>query len=102
MPAKDVVPSVACARTDKGGHMRVLLAAFVVVATGLLAAMPAAATTGKDQLFHDGSIVGTVVTPAPIAAGAETDPFYNVTTGAAANSVSPVWRRATAPITEAA
>jgi hypothetical protein len=63
--------------------MRVLLAALVVVATGLLAAMPAAATTGKGQLFHDGSIVGTVVTPAPIADGAGTDPFYNVTNGAA-------------------
>ena len=63
--------------------MRVLLAALVVAATALLAALPAAATTGKGQLFHDGSIVGTVVTPAPIADGAGTDPFYNVTNGAA-------------------
>jgi hypothetical protein len=63
--------------------MRVLLAALLVTATALLAALPATATTGKGQLFHDGSVVGTVVTPSPIAAGAGTDPFYNVTNGAA-------------------
>jgi hypothetical protein len=48
----------------------------------LFAALPATATTGKGQLFHDGSIVGTVVTPSPIAAGSGTDPFYKVTNGA--------------------
>lgn len=63
--------------------MRVLLAALVIAATALLVALPATATTGKGQLFHDGSVVGTVVTPSPIAAGAGTDPFYNVTNGAA-------------------
>jgi hypothetical protein len=63
--------------------MRVLLAALLVSATALLAALPATATTGKGQLFHDGSVVGTVVTPSPIAAGAGTDPFYNVTNGVA-------------------
>jgi hypothetical protein len=63
--------------------MRVLFAALLVSATALLAALPAAATTGKGQLFHNGSVVGTVVTPSPIAAGAGTDPFYNVTNGAA-------------------
>ena len=63
--------------------MRALLAALVVAATALLSAVPATATTGKGQLFHDGSIVGTVVTPAPIADGAGTDPFYKVTNGAA-------------------
>ncbi|MBA3375715.1 MAG: hypothetical protein H0U00_07875 [Actinobacteria bacterium] len=55
---------------------------LVVVATALLVAMPAMAETGKGQLYHDGSIVGTVVTPSPIAAGAGLDPFYNVTNGA--------------------
>jgi hypothetical protein len=63
--------------------MRALLAVLAVAATALLTALPAMATTGKGQLFHDGSIVGTVVTPAPIADGAGTDPFYNVTNGAA-------------------
>src|SRR5499426_3550785 len=62
--------------------MRALLAALVVVATALLAALPATATTGKGQLFHDGTVVGTVVTPSPIAAGSGTDPFYKVTNGA--------------------
>ena len=63
--------------------MRLLLAALIVAATALLTALPAGATTGKGQLFHDGSIVGTVVTPSPIADGAGTDPFYTVTNGAA-------------------
>src|SRR5215831_16730863 len=64
--------------------MRALLAVLTVAAAAaLLAALPAAATTGKGQLFHDGSIVGTVVTPSPIADGAGTDPFYKVTNGAA-------------------
>jgi hypothetical protein len=63
--------------------MRLLLAASLVAAAGLLVAVPAMATTGKGQLFHDGGVVGTVVTPAPIAAGSGTDPFYMVTNGAA-------------------
>jgi hypothetical protein len=63
--------------------MRLLLAVSVAAAMGLLIALPATATTGKGQLFHDGAIVGTVVTPAPIAAGSGTDPFYQVTNGAA-------------------
>jgi hypothetical protein len=63
--------------------MRALLATLVIAATALLVALPATATTRKGQLFHDGSVVGTVVTPSPIAAGAGTDPFYNVTNGAA-------------------
>jgi hypothetical protein len=63
--------------------MRALLATLVIAAAALLVALPATATTGKGQLFHDGSVVGTVVTPSPIAAGAGTDPFYNVTNGAA-------------------
>jgi hypothetical protein len=63
--------------------MRFTLPTLLVVAAALLVAMPAMATTGKGQLFHDGSVVGTVVTPSPIAAGTGLDPFYNVTNGAA-------------------
>jgi hypothetical protein len=63
--------------------MRLLLAASVIAGTALLVALPAMATTGKGQLFHDGTVVGTVVTPAPIAAGSGTDPFFKVTNGAA-------------------
>jgi hypothetical protein len=62
--------------------MRVLLAAFLAGGTALVVALPALATTGKGQLFHDGAVVGTVVTPAPIAPGSGTDPFYKVTNGA--------------------
>jgi hypothetical protein len=61
--------------------MRLLLAGAVIAVAGLLA-VPAGATTGKGQLFHDGSVVGTVVVPAPIPAGTGTDPFYEVTNGA--------------------
>ena len=62
--------------------MRLTLATLLVIGTALLAALPATATTGKGQLFHDGSVVGTVVTPSPIADGSGTDPFYKVTNGA--------------------
>lgn len=62
--------------------MRLLLAALSATAVALLVSVPAMATTGKGQLFHDGAVVGTVVTPAPIAAGSGTDPFYKVTNGA--------------------
>jgi hypothetical protein len=61
--------------------MRLLLAGAVIAVAGLLA-VPAGATTGKGQLFHDGAVVGTVVTPAPIPAGTGTDPFFEVTNGA--------------------
>jgi hypothetical protein len=63
--------------------MRLALAAALVAVGGLLVSAPAGATTSKGQLFHNGSIVGTVVTPSPIAAGTGTDPFYKVTNGAA-------------------
>ena len=59
--------------------MRLTLAMLLVTGAALLAALPATATTGKGQLFHDGSVVGTVVTPSPIPAGSGTDPFYKVT-----------------------
>ena len=62
--------------------MRLLLAGTVIAVVGLLTALPAGATTGKGQLFHDGAVVGTVVTPAPIPAGTGTDPFFEVTNGA--------------------
>ena len=62
--------------------MRLFLAILVVVGTAAFLALPAMATTGKGQLFHDGAVVGTVVTPSPIPAGSGTDPFYKVTNGA--------------------
>src|SRR5947209_17420971 len=69
------------AETTNEDTIRLLLAAYLAAATALLIALPAMATTGKGQLFHDGAVVGTVVTPAPIAAGTGTDPFYKVTNG---------------------
>jgi hypothetical protein len=63
--------------------MRLVLAATITAALGLLASMPAVATVSRGHLFHDGSVVGTVVTPSPIPAGSGTDPFYNVTNGVA-------------------
>src|SRR5947209_10847370 len=71
------------AQTTKEDMMRLLLAASVIAGAALLTALPAMAATGKGQLFHDGTVVGTVVTPAPIAAGTGTDPFYKVTNGVA-------------------
>src|ERR671934_1637529 len=62
--------------------MRLLLVASLAAGMALLIVVPAMATTGQGQLFHDGTVVGTVVTPSPIAAGSGTDPFYNVTNGA--------------------
>jgi len=70
------------AQTTKEDAMRLLLAAAIAAGAALLIALPAMATTGKGQLVHDGTVVGTVVTPAPIAAGTGTDPFYKVTNGA--------------------
>src|SRR5438034_4358702 len=62
--------------------MRLLLVTASAACAVLLAALPATATTGKGQLFHDGAVVGTVVTPSPIAPGTGTDPFYKITNGA--------------------
>src|ERR671934_169762 len=61
--------------------MGLTFAASLIANAGLGAALPAGATTGKGQLFHNGSVVGTVVTPSPIPAGSGTDPFYKVTNG---------------------
>ena len=85
--------------------MRVLLATFLAAGTALVAALPAMATPGKGQLFHDGAVVGTVVTPAPIAPGSGTDPFYKVTGGApgqlgiagVARSRDPAWMERNLP-----
>jgi hypothetical protein len=61
---------------------RIAIAA-AAAATALVVALPAMATTGKGSLFHDGAVVGTVVVPANVPDGSGTDPFYNVTNGAA-------------------
>src|SRR5207302_2290004 len=66
-----------------GRSVRLMFATFLVTGVALLVALPATAAAGKGQLFHDGSVVGTVVTPSPIADGSGTDPFYKVTNGAA-------------------
>lgn len=58
-----------------------ILVVIAVGACALAAALPAAATTSKGPLFHDGAVVGTVVAPAPVAAGSGLDPFYEVTNG---------------------
>jgi hypothetical protein len=63
--------------------MRGSLATVLAAGTALFVALPATATVATGQLFHDGAVVGTVVTPAPIAPGSGTDPFYKVSNGAA-------------------
>ena len=64
-------------------HLRLALAA-AAVGGALAVAVPAMAETAKASLFPDGAVVGTDVTPAPIAAGTGEDPFFKVTNGAAA------------------
>jgi hypothetical protein len=61
---------------------RIALAAAAAV-TAAVVTTPAVAMTGMGSLFHDGAVVGTVVVPAHVAAGSGSDPFYNVTNGAA-------------------
>lgn len=63
-------------------RLKIAIAAATAVAA-LVVAVPAMATTGKGFLFHDGAVVGTVVTPASVPAGSGTDPFFEVTNGAA-------------------
>ena len=63
-------------------RLKIAIAAATAVAA-LVVAIPAMATTGKGSLFHDGAVVGTVVVPAHVPAGSGSDPFYNVTNGAA-------------------
>jgi hypothetical protein len=63
--------------------MRRGIVAAVVTAVAVLALVgPAAAKTGKGQLFLDGHVVGTVVNPASLPHGG-TDPFFMVTNGVA-------------------
>jgi hypothetical protein len=63
-------------------RLKIAIVAATAVAA-LVVAIPATATTGKGFLFHDGAVVGTVVVPAHVPAGSGSDPFYNVTNGAA-------------------
>jgi hypothetical protein len=61
--------------------MRKGIVAAVVTAVAVLALVgPAAAKTGKGQLFLDGQVVGTVVNSASLPHGG-TDPFFMVTNG---------------------
>lgn len=75
---------VGSARTEKEAHrMRKALAVSMIVGVVVIgASIPASASTGKGNLFHDGAVVGTVVVPVGIP-GQGTDPFYSVTNGAA-------------------
>jgi hypothetical protein len=62
--------------------MRRAIALVAVTAAVMLVLVgPAAAKTGKGQLFLDGEVVGTVVNPARLPHGG-TDPFFVVTNGA--------------------
>jgi hypothetical protein len=62
--------------------MRKSLALALILGTVVIAGpAQASASTGKGQLFHDGTVVGTVVVPVAIP-GEGTDPFYTVTNGA--------------------
>jgi len=61
---------------------KAIVVAAMVGAIVLALSAAASATVGKGLLFHDGGIVRTVVVPAPIPKGG-TDPFYEVTNGAA-------------------
>jgi len=61
---------------------KVFVVSLVAAAVAFVASVPASASTGKGNLFHDGAVVGTVVVPVAIP-GQGTDPFYAVTNGAA-------------------
>ena len=63
-------------------RLKIAIAGAAAV-TALVVTLPAMATTGKGSLFHNGAVVGTVVVPANVPAGSGSDPFYNVTNGAA-------------------
>jgi len=64
--------------------MRLRLA-FVagVLGAALWASAPALAITRKGSLFHDGTVVRTVVVSAHVEPGSGSDPFFMVTNGAA-------------------
>jgi len=63
-------------------RLKIAIAGAAAV-TALVVTLPAMATTGKGSLFHNGAVVGTVVVPANVPAGSGSDPFYNITNGAA-------------------
>jgi len=63
-------------------RLKIAIAGAAAV-TALVVTLPAMATTGKGSLFHNGAVVGTVVVPAKVPAGSGSDPFYNITNGAA-------------------
>lgn len=58
-----------------------LTIALAIAGAALAAAMPASAQISKGFLFHDGSIVGTVIVSAHVAPGSGRDPFFKVTNG---------------------
>src|SRR5258708_2437387 len=66
---------------------RARMAATAMIVAGLLTALGSSAALGAEpaffgQLYLNGGIVGTVVTPAAVAPGSGLDPFYKVTNGA--------------------
>jgi len=61
---------------------KVFVVSLVAGAIAFGASVPASASTGKGNLFHDGAVVGTVVVSVAIP-GQGTDPFYSVTNGSA-------------------
>ena len=60
---------------------RILAIGLAAGAALFLLSIPAMATAGKGLLFHDGSIIRTVVPPSAFPREG-TDPFYMVTNGA--------------------
>src|SRR5262249_61092878 len=61
---------------------RLIALAAITAAAALLGAAPALATTGNGELFLNGHVVGTTVTPAALPHGG-IDPLYEVTNGVA-------------------
>jgi len=57
-------------------------AAALVLISVSAAPAQASSQVGRGSLFLDGHVVGTVVPPAQLPAGAGQDPFYKVTNGA--------------------
>jgi hypothetical protein len=59
---------------------RLIALAAMTAAAALLGAAPALASAGKGELFLNGHVVGTTVTPAAVPHGG-IDPLYEVTNG---------------------
>jgi hypothetical protein len=62
-------------------HSKIALLLAVVVAALGTPVAAISSPAGKGQLFHDGTVVRTVVVSAPVASGSGRDPFYMVTNG---------------------